>query len=159
MVDPDFTSGLFDSGVHVCNYSCPNGDFCCCSFVGLLKQNCFFLNAEVEICWGNSTRVFLEEKRNYFLISSFVNPVTSLRLVLAAPSSSHTNTKFFRNFWSCLEGQKPSPPPRFSLLSIWPLKPVDSTIPTIEYGQAAKVPRLVPAVTIDILFLIPICFY
>lgn len=44
------------------------------------KTELLSLNAEVETCRGNSTTVFLEGRRNHFLISSFLSPVTSLGL-------------------------------------------------------------------------------
>lgn len=62
-------------------------------FCWITKTELFSLNAEVETCWGNPTRVFLEEKRNCFLISLFVNPMTSLGLVVAACLPSHTRIK------------------------------------------------------------------
>ena len=73
--------------------SSPSGSFFCLFFCQMTKTEPFSPNAEVETCWGNSTRVFLEEKRNHFLISSSVHPVTSLGLLLAT-LCLHTRMEF-----------------------------------------------------------------
>ena len=154
VVAPDLKSWLFDYGDRAYNAKQSWQFFFSLFFCQMTKTEPFSPNSEVETCWGNSTRVFLEEKRNHFLISSSVHPVTSLGLLLAAPclhTPGWSSAIVLQGLLGLLGGSEARHPASLILL---PLKssPWSLPIPASHQGEAdGRGPGLVPAVTVDVL--------